>query len=133
VLILSSKIKLNSNNGFTLIELMIVIAIIGALAAIAIPSFIAYRDKAYCQNTENDANNTLAAISSYYSEPDNTIAPGIDILISEENLSLNNSAGSVLISIVDNNFTVTVTNESGRCPRGTSFTATLGGDKGVWN
>lgn len=38
---------MRDRDGFTLIELMFVISIIGILAAIAIPNFIAYRDKAY--------------------------------------------------------------------------------------
>jgi len=51
--------QLNSQKGFTLIELMIVIAIIGILAAIAIPQFAAYRAKSYNSAAQSDFRNVL--------------------------------------------------------------------------
>jgi prepilin-type N-terminal cleavage/methylation domain-containing protein len=60
-----SKIN-RKRSGFTLIELMIVVAIIGILAAIAIPQFKSYRQKAYDRQALTQLKQLATAMEAYY-------------------------------------------------------------------
>jgi type IV pilus assembly protein PilA len=110
------KIRGNSK-GFTLIELMIVIAIIGILAAIAIPNFIAYRNKAYCSAAESDANNLAAALANYYSVPNHTGYQTGEIGVATDWLGIHISGDNTarLSGDIDN-IGISVIDASGRCP-----------------
>ena len=59
--------KRTVQKGFTLIELMIVIAIIGILAAIAIPQYQDYTKRAKVSEVINAASPCKLAVSEYYS------------------------------------------------------------------
>jgi type IV pilus assembly protein PilA len=61
--------KEEGQKGFTLIELMIVIAIIGILAAIAIPQFAQYRKRGYVATTNSEVKNAHTAATAYCSDP----------------------------------------------------------------
>jgi type IV pilus assembly protein PilA len=72
--------KKNNQQGFTLIELMIVIAIIGILAAIAIPQFSAYRQRSYNSAAQSDLKNATTAQEAYFVD-EQTYATAIGALI----------------------------------------------------
>ena len=60
--------SLRSNKGFTLIELMIVVAIIGILAAIAIPNFLRYQAKSRQSEAKTNLGAVFVAETAYFSE-----------------------------------------------------------------
>lgn len=57
---------MRAERGFTLIELLVAVAIIGILAAIAIPQFSAYKVRSFNSRAESDIRNGITAEEAYY-------------------------------------------------------------------
>ena len=78
------KLGVTSQKGLTLIELMVVIAIIGTLAAIATPHYIAYRERATFVSIISDFKNIETSVFVFMAEnsrfPDTLAEAGLGSL-----------------------------------------------------
>jgi type IV pilus assembly protein PilA len=63
-----SRMRMRNKKGFTLIELMIVVAIIGILAAIAIPNFLKFQAKSKQSEAKTNLKAIYTAETGYYGE-----------------------------------------------------------------
>ena len=111
-----------NEEGFTLIELMVVVLIIAILLAIAIPTFLGARDRANDRAAQSSARNSLTAAKVLFTDDQDYLTATPANLNTEEPSVLHQAAASTGFKIVSvasdvagNEFGAAVLSKSGKC------------------
>ncbi len=83
---------LNRDEGFTLIELMVVVMIIAVLIAIAIPSFLGFRKSAQDRSAQSELRNVLLSEKAFWLDNGDYTETEADITAFEPNANMNADA-----------------------------------------
>ena len=106
--------KKRMKKGFTLVEIMIVVAIIAILAAIAIPNFVKYRKESQEASCKSTRAQIVTAAENWGSKTENATATTVDLA------TLAPTDGSGYFK------------KAPTCPDGGSFTITKDSTSGAW-
>ena len=110
------RVRTQSESGFTLVELLVVMLILGLLAAIAIPAFFNQRTKAQDSEAKSTSKTAQTALETYATDNNGSYASATraNLKTIEPTLSSAASGANTITTLTttSNSYTITVTSSS---------------------
>jgi len=111
------RVRAQSESGFTLVELLVVMLILGLLAAIAIPAFFNQRTKAQDAEAKSTAKTAQTALETYATDNNGSYANATRASLKniEPTLSSASTGANAIttLTVAASGYTITVTSDSG--------------------
>ena len=103
----------NGEGGFTLVELLVVMLILGLLAAIAIPSFFNQRDKARDADAKSSVRTAQTAMETYNTDNQGSYAAATDVILEGIETTLQDAPGALTVTSTADSYEVQVDSPTG--------------------
>ncbi len=112
--------------GFSLIELLVVILIIGVLAAIALPAFLGQRSKGQDSSAKSAARNLVSSIESFYATNKTYVGAEDDDDVKKSGVLGTGNGEATIPTATTGGYTIV-----GKSASGNNFTITKSGSDGT--
>jgi type IV pilus assembly protein PilA len=99
-------------DGFSLIEVLVVILVIGVLAAIALPAFLGQRSKGQDSDAKSNARNVVSSLETYYANEHEYTDADNSEEITKSGIPIGTGKGKVALTLEEDTYTIVAHSQS---------------------
>jgi type IV pilus assembly protein PilA len=105
-------LMLRKESGFSLIEVLVVILVIGILAAIALPAFLGQKSKGQDSDAKSNARNLVSSLESYYASERKYTGADTSADVTKSGIPIGTGMGKAQLTLASETYTIVAHSQS---------------------